>query len=161
MRRDRATTLRPARGAAAWIRIADAAALRLLCAQAAAQPILSGRHALPDYLQADMAQLGLERVRVLHLNTRDMLIRDGTISEGSIDRAAMHMGAVIRRSIELGSASIIPVHNHPSGDPSPSRQGIALTRQIIDTGGTMGVIVHDHVIIGARGHPRLRTLGLA
>lgn len=146
--------------AAAAIRIADAAALRLLRTQATAQPILSGWQALLDYLQADMAHIGIERVRVLHLNTRNMLIRDETISEGSIDQAAVHVREVIRRAIELGSASIILVHNHPSGDPSPSRQDIALTRQIVDAGSTMGVTVHDHVIIGARGHSSLRALGL-
>lgn len=139
---------------------AAAAALRLLRAEASAQPILSGWQALLDYLQADMAHIGIERVRVLHLNTRNMLIRDETISEGSIDQAAVHVREVIRRAIELGSASIILVHNHPSGDPSPSRQDIALTRQIIDAGSTMGVTVHDHVIIGARGHSSLRVLGL-
>ena len=146
--------------AAAAIRIADAAAIRLLRTQAMAQPILSGWQALLDYLQADMAHIGIERVRVLHLNTRNMLIRDETISEGSIDQAAVHVREVIRRAIELGSASIILVHNHPSGDPSPSRQDIALTRQIIDAGSTMGVTVHDHVIIGAKGHSSLRALGL-
>ncbi len=67
---------------------------------------------------------------------------------------------MIRRAIELGSASIILLHNHPSGDTSPSRQDIALTRQIIDAGSTMGVTVRDHVIIGARSHSSLRALGL-
>ena len=146
--------------AAAAIRIAHASALRLLRAPVEAQPVLSGWQALLDYLQADMAHIGVERVRVLHLNTRNMLIRDETISEGSIDQAAVHVREVIRRAIELGSASIILVHNHPSGDPSPSRQDIALTRQIIDAGSTLGVTVHDHVIIGANGHASLRALGL-
>ena len=146
--------------AAAAIRIAHASALRLLRAPVETQPVLSGWQALLDYLQADMAHIGVERVRVLHLNTRNMLIRDETISEGSIDQAAVHVREVIRRAIELGSASIILVHNHPSGDPSPSRQDIALTRQIIDAGSTLGVTVHDHVIIGAKGHASLRALGL-
>ncbi len=146
--------------AAGAIRIAHASALRLLRAPMEAQPVLSGWQALLDYLQADMAHIGVERVRVLHLNTRNMLIRDETISEGSIDQAAVHVREVIRRAIELGSASIILVHNHPSGDPAPSRQDIALTRQIIDAGSTLGVTVHDHVIIGAKGHASLRALGL-
>ncbi len=146
--------------AAGAIRIAHASALRLLRAPVEAQPVLSGWQALLDYLQADMAHIGVERVRVLHLNTRNMLMRDETISEGSIDQAAVHVREVIRRAIELGSASIILVHNHPSGDPSPSRQDIALTRQIIDAGSTLGVTVHDHVIIGAKGHASLRALGL-
>jgi DNA repair protein RadC len=146
--------------AAAAIRIANVAALRLLKTEASARPVLSGWQALLDYLQADMAHIPIERVRVLHLNTRNMLIRDETIAEGSIDQAAVHVREVIKRAIELGSASIILVHNHPSGDPSPSRQDIALTRQIIEAGSTLGVTVHDHVIIGSRGHASLRALGL-
>lgn len=146
--------------ATAAIRIANAAALRLLRASTVAQPVLSGWQALLDYLQADMAHIAIERVRVLHLNTRNMLIRDEIVSEGSIDQSAVHVREVIKRAMELGSASIILVHNHPSGDPSPSRQDIALTRQIVDAGQPLGIAVHDHVIIGAKGHASLRALGL-
>jgi len=146
-------------GAAAMI-IVRAAANRLLRTEASAQPILSGWQALLDYLQADMAHIGIERVRVLHLNTKNMLIRDETISEGSIDQSAVHVREVVKRAMELGSAAIILVHNHPSGDPSPSRQDIALTRQIVEAGRPLGLSVHDHVIIGAKGHASLRALGL-
>lgn len=146
--------------AVAAIRIAEASAIRLLRTRASAQPVLSGWQALLDYLQADMAHIGIERVRVLHLNTRNMLIRDETISEGSIDQSAVHVREVVKRAMELGSASIILVHNHPSGDPQPSRQDIALTRQIIDAGQPLGLAVHDHVIIGTKGHSSLRALGL-
>ena len=147
-------------GAVAAIRIAGASAVRLLKTQASAQPILSGWQALLDYLQADMAHIGIERVRVLHLNTKNMLIRDETISEGTIDQSAVHVRAVITRAMELGSAAIILVHNHPSGDPAPSRQDIALTKQIIDAGQPLGLAVHDHVIIGSKGHASMRALGL-
>ncbi|HEY0316134.1 MAG TPA: DNA repair protein RadC [Sphingomonas sp.] len=146
-------------GAAAMI-IVRTAANRLLRTKASAQPVLSGWQALLDYLQADMAHIGIERVRVLHLNTKNMLIRDETISEGSIDQSAVHVREVVKRAMELGSAAIILVHNHPSGDPSPSRQDIALTRQIVEAGRPLGLSVHDHVIIGAKGHASLRALGL-
>ena len=119
-------------GAVAALRIVDVAALWLLRTQASAQPILSGWQALLDYLQADIAHIGIERV--LYLNTKNSLIRDETISEGSIDQSPVHVREVIKRAMELGSAAIILVHNHPSGDPAPSRQDIALTRQIVEAG---------------------------
>ena len=146
--------------AAAAIKIGQAAALRLLRAQVAEQPVLGNWQALIDYLQADMAHHVIERVRVLHLNTRNMLIRDELISEGSIDEAAVHVREVIRRAIDLGSAAIILVHNHPSGDPAPSRADIELTRQIAEAGKRLGITVHDHLIIGATGHVSLRAQGL-
>lgn len=89
-----------------------------------------------------------------------MLLRDELVSEGSIDQAAVHVREVIRRAIDLGSASLILVHNHPSGDPSPSRADIALTRQIVDAGRHLDIAVHDHIIIGASGHSSMRALGL-
>jgi DNA repair protein RadC len=107
-----------------------------------------------------MGHITIERVRVLHLNAKNMLIRDEVISEGSIDQATVHVREVIRRAIDLGSSAIILVHNHPSGDPAPSRADIALTRDIIDAGKRLNVAVHDHVIIGATGHSSMRALGL-
>lgn len=144
----------------AAIRIASAAALRLLRAEVAERPVLANWQALLDYLRADMAHHSIERVRVLHLNTRNMLIRDELMAEGSIDEAAVYIREVIRRAIDLGSAAIILVHNHPSGDPSPSRADIDLTRQIADAAKRLGIALHDHIIIGAGGHTSLRAQGL-
>ncbi len=107
----------------AALRIVDIAALRLLRTQASDQPILSGWQALLDYLQADMAHIGIERVRVLHLNTKNRLIRDETISEGSIDQSAVHVREVVKRAMELGSAAIILVHNHPERRSRPEPAG--------------------------------------
>ncbi|UUL82802.1 RadC family protein [Sphingomonas qomolangmaensis] len=145
---------------AAAIKIAHAAAIRLVQAQVAERPLLNNWQALLDYLRADMAHHPIERVRVLHLNTRNMLIRDELMSEGSIDEAAVHVREVIRRAIDLGSAAIILVHNHPSGDPTPSRADIDLTRAIVDAGKRLNIAVHDHIIIGTSGHASLRSLGL-
>ncbi|OYY67436.1 RadC family protein [Sphingomonas sp. 28-63-12] len=146
--------------AAAAIKIGQAAALRLLRAQVAQRPVLGNWQALIDYLHADMAHHVNERVRVLHLNTRNMLIRDELISEGSIDEAAVHVREVVRRAMDLGSAAIILVHNHPSGDPAPSRADIELTRQVAEAGKRLGITVHDHIVIGATGHVSLRAQGL-
>lgn len=145
---------------AAAIRIVQATALRLLRAEASVQPVLASWQALIDYLHVDMAHRTTERVRVLHLNTRNMLIRDEVMSDGSIDEAALYVREVIRRAIDLGSAAIILVHNHPSGDPAPSRADIDLTRKVAEAGKRLGIAVHDHIIIGANGHSSLRALGL-
>jgi DNA repair protein RadC len=145
---------------AAAIRIAQAAALRLVHAQVADRPVLSNWQALLDYLRADMAHHPIERVRVLHLNARNMLIRDELMHEGSIDQAAIYVREVIRRAIDLGSAAIILVHNHPSGDPTPSRADIDVTRAIADAGSRLGIALHDHLVIGTQGHVSLRAQGL-
>ncbi len=146
--------------AAAALKIVHASALRMLRNAIVEKPVLASWQALIDYLRADMGHITIERVRVLHLNAKNMLIRDEVISEGSIDQATVHVREVIRRAIELGSSAIILVHNHPSGDPSPSRADIMLTRDIIDAGKRLNVAVHDHVIIGATGHSSMRALGL-
>jgi DNA repair protein RadC len=147
-------------GAAAAIKIAEASALRLLRSRVERRPVLASWQALIDYLHADMAHRATERVRVLHLNTRNMLIRDELIAEGSIDQAAVHVREVIRRAIDLGSAALILVHNHPSGEAQPSRQDIALTREIVQAGKPLGIAVHDHIVMASGGHASMRAMGL-
>ncbi len=146
--------------AVAALKIVQAAALRMVAGPIRNQPILGHWQALLDYLRADLAALTVERVRVLHLNSRNMLIRDELMAEGSIDQAVIHVREVIRRPRDLGSAALILVHNHPSGDPSPSRADIQLTRDISEAGRKLGITVHDHIIIGANGHSSMRTSGL-
>ena len=146
--------------AAAAIKIAEASALRMLKAEVQDRPVLSSWQALLDYLRADMAHRAVERVRVLHLNSKNVLIRDELAAEGSIDQAAVHVREVIRRALDLGSAALILVHNHPSGDPQPSRQDIALTQEIAQAGKPLGIVIHDHVVVSARGHVSMRSLGL-
>ncbi|MFM9976844.1 MAG: DNA repair protein RadC [Sphingomonadaceae bacterium] len=145
---------------AAALKIVQAAALRMLRETVREQPVLASWQALIDYLRAAMAHRQTEQVRVLHLNARNALIRDEVMSEGSIDQAAVHVREVIRRAIDLGAAGIILVHNHPTGDPAPSRADIQLTRDIIDAGKRLNIAVHDHVIIGAHGHASMRAMGL-
>jgi DNA repair protein RadC len=142
------------------IKIVQALALRMASEPVREQPILSSWQAMLDYLRLDMAHLTIERVRVLYLNAKNMLIRDEIASEGSIDQAAIYTREIIRRSIDLGAAAIILVHNHPSGDSAPSRQDIAMTREIMDAGKRLGIAVHDHVIIGKDGFSSMRSAGL-
>ena len=147
-------------GVIAALKIAEASALRLLKSRIEKRPILSDWQALADYLRADMAHRAVERVRVLYLNSKNMLIRDELVSEGSIDQAAVHVREVIKRALELHSAALIVVHNHPSGDPQPSRQDIALTKELIAAAKPLGIAVHDHIVIGAREQASLRAMGL-
>ena len=146
--------------AAAALKTAHAAALRLLKDKVAARPVLGSWQALLDYLHADMAHEGIERVRVLFLNAKNMLIADEAMWEGSVDESAVHVREIMRRAMDLHATAIILVHNHPSGDPSPSPQDIRITREIIEAGRHLKVTVHDHVIIGANSHASLRGLGL-
>lgn len=147
-------------GAAAALKIAEASALRLLRSKVMARPVLASWQALLDYLHADMAHRPTERVRALYLDSRNALIRDALVTEGTIDQAAVHVREVLRLALDLSSSALILVHNHPSGDPTPSRQDIELTREIVEAGRPLGIAVHDHVIIGADGHKSLRALGL-
>ena len=142
------------------LKAVQAAALRLLSAEVRSRPVINSWQALLDYLRADLAHLPVERVRVLFLNAKNMLIRDEHFGEGSTSEAAIYPREVIRRALDLGASSLILVHNHPSGDPSPSKQDIAVTRDIAEVGKRLGIQLHDHVIIGARGHASLRALGL-
>lgn len=144
----------------AALKIAQAAALRLLRSEVTGRPLLSSWQALLDYLHADMAHLSVERVRVLHLNGRNMLLCDDHMGDGSVDEAAIYAREVVKRAVALGSTSIILVHNHPSGAPEPSRQDVLMTRQIVEATRPIGVSVHDHVIIGAQGHCSMRAMGL-
>jgi len=146
--------------AIAALKIAQATAVALLRDRVAGQPMLASWQALLDYLRADMAWRANEVVRVLHLNSKNILIRDEVMSEGTIDSASLHVREVVKRAIALGSTGLILVHNHPSGDPQPSRADIQLTRDIIEAGRRLGISVHDHVIVGAQGHASLRAMGL-
>lgn len=136
------------------------AARRMARSEVRQQPVLGSWQALLDYLTIDMAHLTVERVRVLYLDTRNRLVLDDHVGDGSIDEAAIHPREVIRKALDIGSSALIMVHNHPSGDPSPSRADIQITQRIAEAGRLLGIVVHDHVIIGREGHTSLRAKGL-
>ena len=146
---------------AAALRSVALAARRMARGAVENRPVLGSWQALMDYLAIDMGQLTHERVRVLYLNTQNRLILDHLASEGSIDEAAIHPREVMRKAFDIGATALILVHNHPSGDPQPSRADIAITNQIAEAGRHVGVTVHDHVIVGGGGrHVSLRAKGL-
>jgi DNA repair protein RadC len=147
-------------GAAAALKIAQASALRLLEKEIVERPVLASWQALLDYLRADMAHEPIERVRVLFLNSKNVLIANEKMWEGSVDESAVYIREIMRRALDLHATAIIVVHNHPSGDPAPSQQDIRLTRDLAEAGRHLKVTLHDHVIIGASGHSSLRAMGL-
>ena len=142
------------------LKIAEASALRLLETRIEGRPILSSWEALGDYLSAAMAHSAVEEVRVLFLNAKNMLLANEALWRGSVDEAAVHVREVIARAIALGATAIIIVHNHPSGDPSPSQQDIRLTKDLVEAGRHMKITVHDHVIVGSQGRSSLKAMGL-
>jgi len=145
---------------AAALKIVALAARRLARSVVREQPVLGSWQALIDYLTIDMAHLTVERVRVLYLNHQNMLIRDEHVTDGSIDEAAIHPREVIRRALDVGATALILVHNHPSGVAEPSRADIQITGRIAEAGRLLGIVVHDHIIIGREGHVSLKAKGL-
>ena len=142
------------------LKIAALAARRMARSEVRQQPVLGSWQALLDYLAIDMAHLTVERVRLLYLNTQNRLILDHHVGDGSIDEASIHPREVIRRGLDVGAAALILVHNHPSGNPEPSRADIQITQPIAEAGRLLGMTVHDHVIVGREGHTSPRAKGL-
>jgi len=145
---------------AAALKSVALAARRMARSEVVQKPILGSWQSLLDYLAIDMAHLTVERVRVLYLDTKNRLIDDHHVGDGSIDEASIHPREVIRRALDLGASALILVHNHPSGNPEPSRADIQITTRIAEAGRLLGVTVHDHVIVGREGHVSLRAKGL-
>ena len=147
-------------GAAAALKFVEAASLRSLRTAMRDRPVLSGWQALTDYLHAAMAHRVTEEFRVIFLDNRNYLMRDEKMGDGTINAAAVYPREVVKRALELSASAIILVHNHPSGDPAPSRDDIQMTKAIVDAGRPLGLSVHDHVVVGRTGHASFRALGL-
>lgn len=124
------------------------------------RPVLSSWAQVLEYCRAAMAFEEREQFRVLFLDKKNMLIADEVQQIGTVDHTPAYPREVVRRALELSASAIILAHNHPSGDPSPSRADIEMTQTIIDTARPLGVIVHDHVILGKNGHASLRGMQL-
>lgn len=145
---------------AAALKIVSLAARRMARVEVQQKPVLGSWQALLDYLTIDMAHLTVERVRVLYLNTQNRLVLDEHVGDGSIDEAAIHPREIIRQALDIGASALILVHNHPSGNPEPSRADIQITNRIAEAGRLLGIVVHDHIIIGREGHTSLKAKGL-
>jgi DNA repair protein RadC len=142
------------------LKIIEAAARELARGQVAKRTILSSWTAVIDYCRASMAYEPKEMFRILFLDKKNALIADEIQQTGTVDHTPVYPREVVKRALELSATAVILVHNHPSGDPTPSNADIAMTRQIIDAGKPLGVMVHDHIIIGRNGHASLKGMAL-
>ncbi|MCS6987168.1 MAG: DNA repair protein RadC [Sphingomonadaceae bacterium] len=144
---------------AATIKAVEATAARSLRREALRGPLLSGLDDVVSYLRLNMAGMIVEQFRVLFLNNRNRLLRDEVLWEGTPTQAPAYPREIVRRALELGATALILVHNHPSGDPTPSRDDIRLTREVAQAAAVHGIVVHDHLIIGREREASLRALG--
>jgi DNA repair protein RadC len=134
--------------AAASLKIVQAAALRLVRAEIMSKPVLTNWDALMGYLNASMARDPVEKFSVLFLDNRNRLLADEVLSRGTVNHTPVYPREVVKRALELHASALILAHNHPSGDPSPSADDIAMTRQIVDAARALSITVHDHVVVG-------------
>ena len=123
-------------------------------------PILSSWAALIDYCRSAMAFENIEQFRILFLDKKNRLIADEVQQRGTIDHTPVYPREVIKRALELSATAIILVHNHPSGVPSPSTADVQMTKQIADAAKPLGIVLHDHIIIGRSGHASMKGLRL-
>ena len=144
----------------AQLKLVEAAAVRLARTRIINRPALSSWSALLDYCQAAMARRETEEFRVLFLDRKNVLIEDHVQSRGTVDHAPVYPREIMKRALALNASALILVHNHPSGDPEPSRADIAMTKEIVAAAATLKIAVHDHLVIGRAGHASFKALGL-
>src|SRR6266851_780839 len=146
--------------AIAELKIIEAAASRLARGQVKARHVLSSWSSVLDYCRTVMAYGEREELRVLFLDKRNHLIADERQQVGTVDHTPVYPREVVKRALELSATTVILVHNHPSGDPTPSRADIQMTQAIIEVARPLGIAVHDHIIVGKDGHASLKALKL-
>jgi len=142
------------------LKTVQAAALLMARQELIDRPVIGSWQKLLDYCHAAMAHEKVEQFRLLFLDGRNALIADELQQRGTINHTPVYPREVVKRALELGAAAIIMLHNHPSGDPTPSQDDIAMTREVAAAADKLGIALHDHVIIGRNGHASLRGLGL-
>lgn len=145
---------------ASELKVVHAAGLRLATSELKARQSIGNWEDLVGYCRTAMALESREQFRVLFLDKRNGLLADEVMHQGTVDHTPAYPREVVRRAIEVGATALILVHNPPSGDPTPSRADIDMTRKIADAAGALGIIVHDHVIIGRNQHVSFRQKGL-
>lgn len=148
------------RSALAFLGTVRTAMLHTLRAEALKGPVLGNSEAVIDYLFASMAHEPVEQLRVLYLNTKNRLLQDETVIEGSINVAPIYPREIMRRSLEIGATALILAHNHPSGDPKPSSDDIRVTRLVAAAAAALDIRLHDHVIVARSGWISFSATGL-
>ena len=142
------------------LKIVEAAARRFAKGAVARRPVLSSWTSVIDYCRTAMAFSEKEQFRLLFLDRRNALIADEVQQSGTIDHTPVYPREVVKRALELSASAVILVHNHPSGDPTPSSADIKMTREIVDVAKPLGIVVHDHIIVGREGHASLKGVKL-
>jgi DNA repair protein RadC len=144
----------------AALRIVQAAAVRLARAEVMERPVLNNWDRLLAYLTAALARERVEQFRVLFLDTRNRLIADEAQARGTVNHTPVYPREVVKRALELQATALILVHNHPSGDPTPSRADIEMTQEVKAAAAILGIVLHDHLIVGNGRHLSFRREGL-
>ena len=142
------------------LKLLAAAASRIAKGQVQQRTLLSSWNDVIDYCRTAMAFADREQFRILFLDKRNQLIADEVQQTGTVDHTPVYPREVIKRALELSATAILLVHNHPSGDPTPSQADIQMTKAIIDIAGPLGIAVHDHIIVGKNGHASMKGLRL-
>jgi len=145
---------------AAYLKVVEHAATRMARLQVIDRPVLSKWDQLLDYCTISMGRLPSEQFRLLFLDRKNTLIADELQSQGTVDHTPLYPREVVKRALELNASAIIMVHNHPSGDPTPSKADIEMTRQVMKALSGVGIVVHDHLVIGRKGHVSFKSQGL-
>jgi DNA repair protein RadC len=142
------------------LKLLHEASVRAAREQVAKRPVISSWSALLAYVKTALAHETREQFRVLFLDRKNQLIADEVMGRGTVDHAPVYPREVMRRALELASSAVILVHNHPSGDPTPSSADVDMTRQVVEAGRALRISVHDHLIAGREGVASLKALGL-
>jgi DNA repair protein RadC len=145
--------------AASLLAVREAAA-RMIRAEVAGKPVISNWQALIDYCTARIGYATSEEFHLLFLDRKNALIADEKQQQGTVDHTPLYPREVVKRALELSASAIILVHNHPSGDVTPSRADIEMTKQVRDAAKTVGIALHDHLVIGKGKHASFKSLGL-
>ncbi len=141
-------------------KLVNAAAVRVIRQNTLDKPALNSWQDLLDYCRATMAYELKEQFRIIFLDKKNHILADEVQQEGTVDHTPVYIREIIKRTLELSATAIILVHNHPSGDPTPSRADIEMTKKILSATQTVNIVVHDHVIIAKDGHVSFKSLGL-
>lgn len=142
------------------IKTAQVCGIRMLQQQVLNKPVISSWKELLDYCYAKMAHRKTEEVRILFLDSKNQLIADEQSQEGTIDHAPVYAREIVKRALELHASAIIMVHNHPAGDPEPSREDVTITKTVQKALASVDIELHDHLIIGREGHKSLKSSGI-
>ncbi len=142
------------------LKIVEAAAHRLAQARVLNRPALTSWSALMDYCRTAMAHRETEQFRILFLDRKNVLVADEEAGRGTVDHVPVYPREVVKRALELNASALILVHNHPSGDPTPSQADIAMTGRISEACAAVGIVLHDHIIVGKERDASFRSLGL-